>query len=161
MEDRVDLDVAIELLVSLGERDPLVLTRKLIEEHGEEWAREEVGDRAEEYIIILARQAVGNARRRAEKNLVSGNVGSELAIRQSRVWIPNGGWKILDECTAGDLLARADWYHAFIVAAYKREEWCRQVAQLIIDEGVQKLGEVTASLPPLPAAEEDLEVLTA
>lgn len=158
MDDVIDLDVAIELQISLGERDPLVLTRKLFAEYGEQWAREEAAARAEEYIIILARQAVGNARRRAEKNLVSGNAGSELVLRQSRVWIPNGGWKILDDCSAADLLARAEWYHAFITAARKRELWCRQVAQLIIDEGVERLGEVTQPLPPLPYDEDPDEI---
>jgi len=154
----IDLDVAIEQLVRLGERDPLNIARKLIERYGQEWAELEVALRAEGFITALARERLSGARRRAELDLVSGDEISAGAIKTAKFWIPNQGWKQAAELTSGDLRARANWYHAFVLAARRREAWCREVADLMDREGAAFLGDLQAPIPALPSGEEVLEL---
>lgn len=154
----IDLEAQIEILVNLGERDPLNIMRKLIERYGHQWAEAEVALRAEDFITDLARRRLGSTRRRAELELVSGNELSAAHLRLAKFWIPNQGWKQAVELTASDLRARADWYHVFALAARRREAWCREVADLMDYEGVATLGDLQTPLPVLPSNEEVLEL---
>ena len=148
-----DLETAIEQLVNLGEKDPLDIARKLIERNGETWARLEVAARAQDFIAELARRRLGSVRRSAELALRPGDEISDGHMRIAKVWIPGAGWKVAGDLTVADCLARASWYRNFANAAMRREEWYREVAHLMEDEGAATLKDLKAPLPALPEGE--------
>lgn len=148
------LENAVEQLVILGERDPLTIARKIIERYGEDWTREELWMMAEEILAQIARNRLGSVRRTAEFNLQPGDYVSQDRMRLSKMWIPEHGYKVASDCTSLDLRARADFYRNAILSMTRREQWCREVADMIDAEGVTTLGQLKAELPPLPDEED-------
>lgn len=148
--DAVTLDEAIHQQIELGQKDPLTIARNIAKLMGEDWLREEVAARAEDFVTTLARHALGSQRRSSEIALRAGDqiATSELKLRS--YWVPGEGYKPAHELTADDLRARASWYDGLAIAASRRAEWCRDVAGLMDAEGAKTLGRLKASLPPLP-----------
>lgn len=148
----LDLEEAIEQLINLGEKDPLVIARKLIERNGEEWAQHEVALRAEDYIQIIARMRLGATRRSAEVALRPGDERSQIEFRVSSIWIPMEGWLPASAVTAPMLREKAAFYGKLADAAIRRRYWYLEVADLMDAQGAGTLAEYNGDLPPLPAA---------
>jgi hypothetical protein len=146
------LDEAIEQLVTLGEKDPAEIVKKLQHRHGEKWLRTQVAARAEEVTLEFARRILGSARRRGELALRAGDAMSQAEMQITTAWVPGVGWKVAADLTRDDLLARAGWYERFADASLRRAEWCRDVVARMDDEGVERLGDIS-ELPPLPRGE--------
>lgn len=152
--ERPDLDRAIEQLINLGERDPQSLTDKLLKQHDEEWVREELYLRREDFITDLARTRMRAIARADELALIPNDPVKSSELQIKRFWIPNEGWKRGSDLTPGDLDARAAWYENFAKASLRRAQWLRNVAQKLRDAGAETLGDYKEPLPPLPADDE-------
>ena len=148
----LDLEEAIEQLITLGEKDPLTIARKLIERHGSEWAEHEVALRAEDYIQIMARMRLGTRRRSAEVALRPGDERSQIEFRVSSIWIPMEGWLPASAVTAPMLREKAAFYGKIAEASIRRKYWYLEVADLMDAQGVPTLAEYSGDLPPLPSA---------
>lgn len=147
------LDEAIAQLIELGEKDPLEIARKLETRHGHEWMVEQLGALSEQLVAQIARQRLGSIRRSAEVALRPGDELSQGEMKIAKVWVPEHGWKVAADLTADDLLLKAAWYERLAGAAATRAAWCREVADMIVVDGVSKLGRLKRPLPPLPAGE--------
>lgn len=156
-----DLDTAIEQLVQSGERDPLDIARKLINQHGQTWARLEVAARAEDLIADLARRKLGSVKKQGTAVVQTLRPGSEISadrLRIAKVWIPGEGWKRAAELTVSDCLKRASFYRLLSDTAQRRAGWYQEVASLMEAEGAKTLGQLKAELPALPTHEELLQL---
>lgn len=149
----MNLDEAINQLIELGEMDPLEIARKIEKRHGPEWLALELSAHAEQIVAQIARQRLGSVRRSAEVALRPGDELSQGEMKIAKVWVPNVGWKVAGELTPEDLEAKASWYERLASASVIRASWCREVAQMIRDDGVTKLGRLKRPLPPLPSGE--------
>lgn len=149
----MNLDEAIAQLIELGEKDPLEIARKIETRHGTEWLTLELAAHSEQLVAGIARQRLGSIRRSAEVALRPGDEISQGDMKIAKVWVPNHGWKVAADLTADDLDLKASWYDRLSSAATIRAEWCRNVATMIRDEGVPKLGRLKQPLPTLPAGE--------
>lgn len=153
----MNLDEAINQLVELGEKDPLDIARKIEKRYGTEWVQEELSAHAETLIAQMARQRLGALRRSAEIALRPGDTIAQGDMKIAKAWVPNVGWKVAADLTSDDLLVKAAWYERLAGASLRRAEWCREVAGMILTEGVPKLGRLKAPLPPLPDQPDELE----
>lgn len=154
------LDDAIEQMVVLGEKDPLDIARKIIDRNGEDWVSKELFELAEDIIAIYARMKLGSRRRSAEVALYPGDYVSEGRMKLAKFWVPGSGWKQVAELNEDDLRTKAEWYANFRRAAARRELWCIQTADLLVQEGVTTVGQLEVPLPILPEGDE-LLALTA
>ncbi len=151
------LEEAISQLVSLGQKDPLTIARKVIEKNDKHWLAVELTSLAEDVIAEMARKLLGSQRRSSERALTPGGgpmASAELKLRS--FWVPEVGYKKAADLTSGDLRARASWYDQMSVAALRRASWCREVADMVDAEGVETLGKLRKDLPALPE-EGDIE----
>lgn len=144
------LEEAIASLIALGEKDPITIVDKLVKREGEDWLRDQGAAYAHDFASDVARRMLGSQRRSSEIALRTGDqvTSSELKLRS--YWIPELGWKPAHELTPDDLRARASFYERLAHGAGIRAAWCRQVADLMVAEGVKTLGKLKATLPPLP-----------
>ena len=147
------LDEAITQLIELGEKDPLEIARKIEKRHGTDWLASELSAQAEQLVAQIARQRLGAVRRSAEVALRPGDEVSQADMKIAKVWVPEHGWKVAAELTSEDLLLKAAWYERLSFAASSRAQWCREVAEMIVADGVSKLGRLKRPLPPLPAGQ--------
>lgn len=145
------LEEAIRQLVSLGERDPLEIARKLERQHGAEWLREQASLFAEELVTTFARAMLGTNRRSAEIALRPGGTVETAEMKVAKLWIPGEGWKQFGECTAADLLARERLYSTIESAARRRRLWLEQIRLLMEAEGAATVGDLRSEFPPLPS----------
>lgn len=156
------LDDAIAQLITLGEKDPMQIARKLKHRYGAEWVAAELAARDEELLADLARHRLGEARRATQLATVARSERFTTAARQTRaqgelmlqsIWIPvtsrGGGWKALGDVTAADLRELAIFHARLSAAADRTSHWCSQCARLIEREQVRTLREVKAPLPTL------------
>ena len=151
----MNLEQAIQQMIELGEKDPLEIARKIEKRYGAEWLASELSAHAEQLVAQIARQRLGAIRRSAEVALRPGDDMSQQDMKIAKVWVPDQGWKVAAELTADDLLLKAAWYERLAGAAMTRASWCREVAEMIVGDGVTKLGRLKRPLPPLPTG--DLE----
>lgn len=147
------LDEAIAQQIELGQKDPLEIARQVEKLHGSEWLAAELSAHAEQLVAQIARQRLGSIRRSAEVALRPGDDMSQQEMKIAKVWVPEQGWKVAADLTADDLLTKAAWYERLSGAAMQRASWCREVADMIVADGVAKLGRLKRPLPPLPAGE--------
>lgn len=145
----MNLHESIANLVDTGHADPAVIALKIMERHDEDWIARELLAEAGDLITEIARRELGARRRRAEVTLAPGDAVSQGELRIAKAWVPNVGWKVAGDLTREDLISRASWYERFADASTRRAEWCREVAALMDEQGVSRLGEVTGDLPVL------------
>ncbi len=150
----MNLDEAVGNLVELGELDPLVIARKVEQRNGREWLGEELLARAEQIVAEIARQQLGAFRRSAEVALRPGDEMSQAEMKIAKVWVPEEGWKVAANLTVEDLIAKAVWYERLMSAAGMRAQWLREVAGMMVEDGVKKLGGLKRPLPPLAGIDE-------
>ena len=153
------LEDAIAQFVNLGEKDPVVIARKLIEREDEEWLGEQLRGYAEDLIADMARRRLGSVRRSAQLALRPGDELTSAQMKIVKAWVPGlagGEWKRASELTPEDLDAQAKWYESLAGAVVRRAMWCRQVAAMIRSEDCGKLGKLKATLPALPDPPEEL-----
>lgn len=155
-----DLDKAIDRLIRLGEKEPLLIAKKLEKQYGPEWLAQQLFLYAEEFISDLARRRLNSIRRSAEIALRPGDIQASAELKLAKTWVPKVGWKVAATLTVSDLRAKAEWYRNFARSAQRRSAWCDEVADDMEAEGVVTLGELRKALPPLPDVRE-LEALPA
>jgi hypothetical protein len=146
------LDSAIESLINLGEKDPLVIARKLKKRYGNDWVVAELMARDEEILAEMARLRLGNLRRSAVKSVSITHAPkqrSELMI--ASMWVPNVGWKKVGDLTPEDLRKRAHFHMALSLRNEQIAQWCNECADEIEKEGVQTMGDLHV-IPSLPDA---------
>ena len=146
----MNLAETIEQLVNLGERDPLEIAAKVRERNERRWLRDELEALADDLIADMARRQLGANRRRLELALRPGDQLTSSQFRIAKAWVPGEGYKVAADLTRADLVARAQWYEGFAEASTRRAEWCFSVVALMDAENVDRLGDLTAALPPLP-----------
>lgn len=146
------LEAGIAQLIELGEKDPLLIARKLEQQQGHEWITEQLSAYAEQLVAELARQRLGSLRRSAQIALRPGDVKAQGELKIRSFWVPNFGWKVAADLTSSDLIARAEWNEKFAAAVMRQSTWLREVAGLMVAEGVKTLGRLKAALPPLEDA---------
>lgn len=151
------LDDEIERLVNLGESDPVEAARKLERQHSKEWLAQQLAAYAEDILAEMFRRRLGAVRRKAEVALRPGDVLAEGEFKIAKTWVPGIGWKAAGELSPSDLRAKAAWYEKAATAAMTRVVWCVDVAEMMEAEGVDRLADLSASLPALP--ERDLQEL--
>lgn len=149
------LEEAIDQQISLGHKDPLTIVSKVIDLNGIDWIREQGALRAEDIATELARHKLGEKRRGFEVALRPGVEISQSEMKTAGMWIPGGDegvtiWKKAADLTSDDLRTRATWYEKFAGGALKRAFWCREVAEMIDEDGVKTLGKLKRDLPQLP-----------
>lgn len=149
----MNLDEAIAQQIELGQVDPLEIARQVEKLYGTEWLGHELTAQAEQIVAQIARQRLGSVRRSAEVALRPGDDISQGEMKIAKVWVPNIGWKVAAELTADDLETKASWYERLASASTIRAVWCREVAQMIREDGVTKMGRLKRPLPVLPAGE--------
>lgn len=157
------LEEAIAQRINLGDKDPLTIARKIIENHDDEWLVEELTGLAEDLIAEMSRRRLGDQRRRAEVALRPGDPVSTGELKLRSVWVPGesgGDWKRAADVTAEDAEAKARWYLGLARAAQRRAMWWLDVAGMIRADGVANLGALKRDLPVLPG-DEDLGELVA
>ena len=146
----MNLEEAIAQLIGLGEKDPLVIARKIEERQGHAWLVEQLSAYAEDLVAELARQRLGSRRRTAEVAIRPGDPITSAEMKIATTFIPGVGWKKYADLTADDLDVRASMYDRLATAMGVRSAWCREVAGLMRAEGVRTLGKLKADLPVLP-----------
>lgn len=146
----MNLEEAIAQLIELGEKDPLVISRKLVERQGRAWLAGELEAYAEQLVAELARKRLGSLRRSAQVALVPGDQVAQGELRLRSFWVPDVGWKRAADLTVDHLLARAVWNERFASSVLTQARWCRDVAELMVAEGAKTLGKLKAMLPQLP-----------
>lgn len=109
--------------------------------------------RAEDIIAEMARQKLGQVRRRAEVAIRVGDLSSQVDIRLAKVWVPEFGYKVASELTQEDLRKKGHWYGTFAQAAKMRAEWCFHTADLMEAQNASVLGELD-EIPPLEGPQE-------
>lgn len=140
-------------LIELGEKDPLLIARKIEAQQGRDWLAEQLAAYAEQLVAEIARQRLGSLRRSAQIALRPGDEVAQSELKLRSFWIPSQGWKRAADVTAEDLLERAAWNERFASAVMVQAKWCRDVAQLLIDQGARTLGRFKGDLPALPAGD--------
>ena len=152
------LEEAIQQLINLGEKDPIVIARKIEERHEADWLRDELYALRQDVISELARNRLNGLRRSAMSALRKGKQPTELMLLGE--WIPNhkggGGWKKLGEWTIADLRSRENYYRKMSETATKLADWCSECVDLMEAEQVKTLGKVKADLPSLNGVERDI-----
>lgn len=146
----MSIEEAIAQLIGLGEKDPLTIVDKLVHRYGEDWLREQSALRAHDVSADLARQMLGSVRRSSEIALRTGDQMSSSELKLRSYWVPESGYKRAADLTVDDLLVRASFYDKLAHASGIRAAWCRDVAGLMVAEGVKTLGKLKATLPMLP-----------
>lgn len=147
------LEAAIGQLIDLGEKDPLLIARKIEQQQGREWLAGQLAAYAEQLVAEIARQRLGALRRSAQVALRPGDSVAQGELRIRSFWIPGEGWKRAADVTPDDLFARADWNERFAGAVLAQARWCRDVGQLLLDAGAATLGKFRGELPALPDAQ--------
>jgi len=143
------LDEVIRQLINLGEKDPLVIARKIEEREDEKWLRDELYALREDTISEMARGRLNGARHSAMKALRKGQPQTKAELLIKGEWVPNFGWKKLADWTAADLRARENYYLKISGTAHKLATWCHECVVLMEVEGVKTLGKLKAELPEL------------
>lgn len=146
----VTLEEAIQQQVNLGARDPQGIYEALERQFGNDELLELVRPYLPDLLTEMARRRLTAHRRSAEVALRLGDHRSQAQIRLAKAWIPGSGWKRADELTAEDLRLRAAAYDSLANASLVRAQWCREVASMIEEDGVQTLGQLRRELPALP-----------
>jgi hypothetical protein len=159
----VNLQEAISQQITLGQKDPLEIARRIGNQFGPEWISGQLLPYAEDFISDMARRQLGARRRAAEVALRPGNDVANAEFGLVSMWIPGsdgvGFWKRAADLTAEDLEARARRYDGLALGSMKRAKWLREVVSMMAAEGVRTLGLLQAALPSLP--DDDLYELVA
>lgn len=155
------LELAIQQMINLGERDPLDIAKKLEIRYGVNWVNEQLALYSEDILATFARERLNTLRRTSELALRPGDAHSQAEIMIRKFWVPGEGWKQAGELTISDLEARAGWYDKFAFAAMRRAAWLREVANMMREDNVSFLKELERELPALPENAEELDVLSA
>lgn len=150
------LEEAIQQEITLGQKDPLEIARRIAISQGDEWVTEQLALLAEDLVAELARRRLGSQRRGAELALRPGDTAASSELKIRSAWVPGSGWKRAADLTTDDLLMRAAWYERLAGASLRRASWCREVVDLMAQEGVKTLGKLKSALPPLPDEVEPL-----
>lgn len=148
----LDLDEIIRQYVSLGEKDPLNILKRIEKEHGDNLGSLLI-PYAEEIIRERAVRALSARRRTCETALSRDD--SEVAqqhVKMASVWIPDVGWKRYADCTAEEIEERARYYEEMGSMMLAKASWCREVAMLMRVEGADTLGELD-TIPPIPGGD--------
>ena len=146
----MNLEEAIAQLIGLGEKDPLVIARKLETQYGHDWVVEQISAYAEDLVAELARQRLGALRRTAEVAIRPGDPITSSEMKLKSIWISGVGYKRVADVTPEDLDARAAMYDRLMRGMGMRAEWCRETAALMRAEGARTLGKLKTALPVLP-----------
>ena len=155
----LSLEEAIQQLITLGEKDPLIIARKIEKHYEADWLKEELYALREQTISQIARTRINSRRHTAMSALRKGRQAPKELMLLGE-WIPNHkggfGWKRLGDWTAADLRSRENYYRKMSGSALRLADWCQRCAQLIEDEGVGTLGKVKAPLPTLNGSEREI-----
>jgi hypothetical protein len=162
------LDEAIEQAITLGQKDPIEIVKRLRESFGDEWFAEQVSGYADDFVAEMCRQRLNAQRRGAiavlSSRAIRDKASSEVMIQS--VWIPSQDgyplYKRVADVTAAEWRSRADYLDRLAIGVLKQSRWARDVADLIDGEGVTTTGDLRVALPQLPANEDiDLPALEA
>lgn len=144
------LDEAVAQLVNVGEKDPIVIARKIAKKYDSKWLGTELLALSEDLISEMARRKLNSVRRSAELSLRAGDSRANSDLMTVKAWIPGEGWKRASDLTSEDCRKRASFYDLLSSAAVRRATWFREVANLMDIEGVETLGQLEHELPVLP-----------
>lgn len=154
----MSLEEAIQQLITLGEKDPAEIARKIEERHGRDWLADELLARSTEFVGGMARQRLGAERRHAVVRIPKTDVpAGELKLKS--VWIPDllapgvGGHKAMADCTAEDFDRRATWLTGLSEAVARQSQWFRDLADRMRDQGAKTFRGYRGQLPTLPDPE--------
>lgn len=155
--DTLSLEHAIQQLINLGDKDPLVIARKIDERYETNWLRDELYALREDVISDIARRRINGLRRSAMMALRKGKPATELLLLGE--WVPDhkggGGWKKLADWTEFDLRSRENYYRKMSATSIRLADWCHECIELMRAEGAKKLGRIKAPLPALSVIEKD------
>lgn len=147
------LDEAIAQQITLGEKDPLTIARKIQKTLDSEWLSSELLSLAEELVADRARHRLGSQRKSSMVALRPGDQVATSELRLRSVWVPGKGWIRAADMTDEDCDCVAAFYTRLASASTIRANWYATVASMIREEGVPTLGRLKAALPELPAGE--------
>jgi len=150
----MNLEEAILQLIELGEKDPLVIARKLEERDTNGWLAEQMFAYREQFLSELARHRLGSQRRSSQLALRPGDVLATAELKLRSVWVPEQGWTRAADMTVDDVDARAAYLERLSWSIGSQAAWFREAASLMRAEGAKTLGRLKASLPPLPGQDE-------
>lgn len=153
------LEEAIQTLIAVGEKDPHLISQKVVERYGQVWLTKQLRAYAEELIAILARQRLGSIRRSAEVALRPGDQIASAEMKVVSFWVPGYGWKPASTIEPDDLELRARMYDHLARGALRRSSWLRTVRDMMLAESANTLGKLKAPLPPLPDDIDDDDIL--
>jgi len=149
----MNLEEAILQLIELGEKDPLVIARKIVERNDADWLAEQMLPYCEQFLSELSRQRLGSQRRSSQLALRPGDDLADAELKLRSVWVPEQGWKRAADMTADDLDVRAAYLERLAGSIAIQASWFREVSGLMRAEGAKTLGRLKAALPPLPGHE--------
>jgi hypothetical protein len=147
------LDDAIAQEITLGEKDPLTIARKIQKKLDDHWLAKELLSLAEEIVSDRARQRLGSQRQSSMVALRPGDHIASSELRLRSVWVPGKGWTRAADMTDEDCDAVSRFYLKLASASTVRAIWYATVADMIRVEGVKTLGRLKAALPALPAGQ--------
>lgn len=153
------LEEAIAQQINLGLRDPLSVSRRIVELYGTDWLTTQLSAYAEDLIAEMARQRMRGIARTAEAALRPESPATTADLHLVKYWIPEEGWIRAADLTIPHLEARARYYDSLARGSLVRASWLRDVIDLMKAEGVECLGDLKTPLPALPDA--DLQELVA
>lgn len=142
---------AVRQMVSLGERDPYVISTKLVKRHRDEsWFRDDLIGYANEFVATMAAKQISAELRSATRALRKGDAASAQRLKERTVWIPEVGRKRFADCTIEDLRAKRDYYAQLGRTLFSFSAYYESCAMLLLVENVATVGDVTAPLPEFP-----------
>lgn len=157
-EPQQDLDGAISQQITLGEKDPVMVARKVIALYGRFWVRNELAARDEDIVADLARRKLGSQRRNAAARITPGKPMTSEEMKLKSTWVPRKDgtweWKSFAAFTADDHDARAAWYEKQATADMRTATWHRRIAEMLREDKVKTTGALKRELPPLPEDDE-------
>lgn len=155
----MNLDEAIGQLITLGEKDPVEIARKVEQRHGSEWLASELLAHAESIVAEVARKRLGAERRAAVVKIEPRTVADVGEVKTKSVWIPDllapgvGGHKRMADCTPEEFERRAGWLDRLASSVSQQAGWFRDLAARMRDEGARTFKGFKGELPTLPPDE--------
>lgn len=152
------LDQAVAQLISLGEKDPLTIARKLEHRHGHEWVAAQLAERWEEILAEIARQRLGSERRGAIVSLSAQarEQGGKLTKRDAvltSVFIPGAGYIRLGDLTVAQVAEREAYLRRLAHGIDRWASWFAALGGQMVAQGVERVKDLRGPLPELPAGE--------
>jgi hypothetical protein len=147
------LEAEIQRLINLGDKDPLVIARKIDKRQDPQWIKDELYALREEIISEIARGRINSQRHSLMTALRKNKDVKKAELLLLGEWVPNAGWKRLGDWTEADLRSRERYYLKISGTASRLAAWCNDCIELMRAEEVPTLGKVKAPLPELAEAE--------